>query len=63
MAPKGLASRRKAAGLSQQQLAHLAGCSIAMVSLLERGYSPDNSDVLQRLEAAIDEHAREQEAA
>lgn len=58
-----LAARRKAVGLSQQKLAHLADCSVAMISLLERGYQPENSSVLGRVVAAIDDCENSQEAA
>lgn len=36
-----LRTARKAAGLSQEQLARLAGCSTAYVRVLEGGYTPD----------------------
>lgn len=49
-----LVKRRKALGFSQQRLAHLADCSYAMVGLLERGLSPEKSEVLDRVIAALD---------
>ncbi len=53
--PGGLRARREAAGLSQQRLAELAGCSIATIGLYEGGYSPSRSTVLERLLAVLDE--------
>jgi transcriptional regulator with XRE-family HTH domain len=47
--------RRKAARLTQQRVAGLAGCSIAMVRLLEGGYSQENSDVAARIDAVLKE--------
>jgi DNA-binding XRE family transcriptional regulator len=49
----GLRAQRKAAKLSQERLAALAGCSTSMVKLLERGYDPERSDVLQRVLAIL----------
>lgn len=40
---------RRSAGLSQEQLAERAGCSVNYIQLLERGYQPRYSDVLPRL--------------
>lgn len=48
-----LRQARKTAGLSQQQLATIAGCSVASVAIFERGYQPEHSDVLPRLRAAL----------
>lgn len=48
-------SRRLAARVSQQHLAELAHCSIATVGLLERGYEPMKSEVVDRVLAALDE--------
>ena len=48
---------RRSAGLSQQRVAELAGCSLAAVALFERGYSPDTSVVLPRIIAALREDA------
>lgn len=53
----GLRERRLAAGLTQQQLAYLANCSLTHLQLLERGYSPTHSEVRTRVLAAL----REQE--
>jgi DNA-binding transcriptional regulator YiaG len=45
-----LRTARKAAGLSQQRVAELAGCSVSYVRVLESGYRPENdSDVLVRI--------------
>jgi len=51
-----LRERRLAAGLTQQQLASLAGCSLTHLQLLERGYSPTRSAVRARVLAALHEH-------
>lgn len=40
---------RRARGLSQERLAQLAGCSTSMVRLLEAGYEPRSSGVLDRI--------------
>src|SRR4051812_40580259 len=48
-----LRAERRAAGLSQQRLAERAGCSISMIRLLEAGYSPEASDVLERVATAL----------
>lgn len=50
-----LRARREAAGLSQQRLAELAGCSIATIGLYEGGYSPARSTVLERVLAVLDD--------
>lgn len=50
----GLRQLRRAAGLSQQELAERAHCSIAIVRLLEGGYQPKHSDVLPRLVAILE---------
>jgi transcriptional regulator with XRE-family HTH domain len=41
--------------MSQQALAEAAGCSIASVALFERGLAPEHSEVLPRIERALDE--------
>lgn len=41
--------RRRRKGLTQEQLADRAGCSIDYVRLLDRGYVPRYSDVLPRV--------------
>lgn len=50
-----LRTLRLKAGLSQQRLAELAGCSLASVGLFESGYTPEHSTVLERLVAVLDE--------
>jgi transcriptional regulator with XRE-family HTH domain len=49
-----LRDRRKHIGLSQQTLADLAGCSISMVRLLERGYEPPLSATRARIVEILD---------
>lgn len=50
-----LKERRLAAGMTRQQLAHRAGCSLAMLQMLEQGYRPARSQVLPRVEGALAE--------
>jgi transcriptional regulator with XRE-family HTH domain len=50
----GLREQRRAAGLSQQRVAELAGCSLTFVRVLEAGYEPVTSNVLPRIEAVLD---------
>lgn len=57
-----LRQRRDAAGLSQQSLAQLAGCSLSMVRVLERGIGPAHSDVLARIESVLADHTPEASA-
>lgn len=52
----GLRKRRLAAGLTQQQLANLADCSLTHLQLLERGYTPTRSEVRSRVLALLREH-------
>jgi transcriptional regulator with XRE-family HTH domain len=59
--PGGLREQRRVTGLSQQKLAERAGCSIGMIRLLEAGYRPRWSDVLERITAALAESGREDE--
>lgn len=52
----GYRERRLAVGLSQQELAHQAGCSIAYIRVIERGYTPAKlatSPVFGRVEEAL----------
>ena len=51
-----LRERRKRAGLTQQELAHLADVSRSTVRMLEAGYEPQRSMVLARIERALTEH-------
>jgi transcriptional regulator with XRE-family HTH domain len=52
-------ARRLAAGLSQQELAQRAHCSLASLRLFDRGYRPPNSETLARVEAVLTELERE----
>ena len=46
----GLRAQREALGLSRQELARLADCSLSMLHLIENGYAPPRrSRVLERL--------------
>ena len=59
-APSGdlLKTARKAAGLSQQRVAELAGCSVSYVRVLEAGYRPENdSDVLSRITGVLNDES------
>ena len=47
--------RRAALGISQQRLAELAGCSLSMVRLLDRGYAPEASAVLDRINSILND--------
>ena len=51
--PSHLRELRRAQGLSQQDLARLAACSVGYVRLLERGFEPSESRVMPRLLAAL----------
>lgn len=48
-----LREQRLAAGLSQLELAQVAGCSPSMLGLIDRGYRPSGGNVLARIEAAL----------
>lgn len=59
-----LRARRRSLRLSQQAVARLAECSIAMVRLLESGYRPDSeSAVLARVESVLADHENAERAA
>jgi len=45
--------RRAALGISQQRLAELANCSLSMVRVLESGYEPESSRVLERIASVL----------
>lgn len=47
--------RRRARGISQQRLAELASCSLSMVRVLESGYEPGTSRVLDRIDRALND--------
>lgn len=49
----GLRERRRHVGLTRQQLAAEAGCSLSMVALLEGNYEPAHSCVRERIERAL----------
>jgi predicted transcriptional regulator len=49
-----LRERRLAAGLSQQRLAELAGCSFHMITLFDNGYAPAHSRVRAKVLAVLD---------
>jgi transcriptional regulator with XRE-family HTH domain len=49
-----LRMRRRMAGLSQQALAERAHCSMSYVALLEKGFTPISSLVLERIVAVLD---------
>jgi transcriptional regulator with XRE-family HTH domain len=53
--PRLIRAQRRAAGLSQQRLAELAECSVAMVRVLEGGYKPAESRVLGRIADVFNE--------
>ena len=61
ISPKGTAGTRpirvlrRQAGISQQRLAELAKCSVAMVQLLEGGYEPAESRVLERIASVLND--------
>ena len=53
-----LRAARKAAGLSQQRVAELAGCSVSYVRVLESGYRPEHdSDVLVRIAGVLNDES------
>lgn len=62
MTPKSLQARRLALGLSQQQVAYLAACSISRVGQIEREIAGDASDVRARIDdvLAAEERKRDQ---
>lgn len=47
--------RRKQLGLSQQELAQRAQCSLASVSMFDRGLEPEHSPVRERVIAVLAE--------
>jgi len=49
----GIGDLRRSAGLSQQELASRAACSIGMVRMLEAGAVPRRSSVLPRVVAVL----------
>lgn len=53
-APSSVRGRRDALGLSRQQIAQLANCSIGSVAVLEADDAPTRSKVLTRILAVLD---------
>jgi len=53
-----LRKRREAADLSQLDVAKRADCSPAMYGLLERGYRPHRSAVLDRVVAVLNDETQ-----
>lgn len=51
--PPTLKDLRREAGVSQQELAARAGCSVAYVRMIEGGWRPAQSDVLPRILAVL----------
>ena len=56
-ATPGLRELRRATGLSQQELAFRAHCSLPYVAMLERGFAPTHSNVLPRILTALENAA------
>jgi predicted transcriptional regulator len=54
-APDNLRSWRRSAGLTQRQLAGLAGCSLAWIAAAEGGYIPKRSPTLSRVLDVLEE--------
>lgn len=55
-------ARREACGLTRQELAQLADCSIAHLADLERGRAPKRSKVLKRVLRVLDDGSTHSEA-
>jgi predicted transcriptional regulator len=53
-----LRARRERAGLTQRELAGLAGCSLASVANMEHGYIPRASVVLSRVLRVLETYER-----
>lgn len=53
----GIGALRRSAGLTQQDLAERAACSIGMVRMLEAGAVPRQSEVLPRVIAVLNDGA------
>lgn len=56
-----LREQRLAVGLTQRELAAAAGCSLTFIANVEHGCVPRSSDVLPRIEAAIERAQVERE--
>jgi transcriptional regulator with XRE-family HTH domain len=50
---RSLRERREAQGLTQRQLAALAGCSASSVRFLELGLRSERSEVIERVERVL----------
>ena len=50
-----LRALRRAAGLSQQQLALRADCSVSYFRMLEQGFAPERSNVVPRVLRALND--------
>ena len=57
-----LRERRQRAGISRQQLAALAQCSVSVLQLMETGYSPRRSAVRDRVVRVLDGLLGDEEA-
>lgn len=53
-APSSVRERRDALGLTRQQIAQLANCSISGVAVIEAGDAPSRSKILTRILAVLD---------
>jgi len=51
----GFRELRRAAGLSQVDLAVRAECSVSMLRLIEQGYRPNGSEVIERISSVLGE--------
>lgn len=51
--PPALRGFRRAAGLTQRELAQAAGCSLSWIANAEGGYIPRTSDTLKRVLEAL----------
>lgn len=49
-----IGERRRRLGISQQEVARLADCSVARVGQLERGMAAERSAVLDRISAVLE---------
>lgn len=54
---------REAAGLTKQQLAGIAGCSLAWLSNAESGYIPKRSPTLERVLKVLNDNGAPGESA
>jgi transcriptional regulator with XRE-family HTH domain len=54
--PRPIRNRRVEAGLTQCELAELAGCDRRTVSRVERGEEQPGADLLARIRRVLDEH-------